>query len=150
MEGIYRCIRELYIALHFSLSYFKNIQHTFFELEINRGIMKKIEAIIRPHKLDEVREALQEAGFRGLTVTEVKGYGRQMGHSEIYRGSEYTINFLPKTKIDIICADANLDKAIDIILKHAKTGEVGDGKIFVSTIDEVIRVRTEETGDAAV
>ncbi|MBP6672521.1 MAG: P-II family nitrogen regulator [Bacteroidetes bacterium] len=112
--------------------------------------MKKIEAIIRPHKLDEVREALQEAGFRGLTVTEVKGYGRQMGHSEIYRGSEYTINFLPKTKIDIICADANQDKAIDIILKHAKTGEVGDGKIFVSTIDEVIRVRTEETGDAAV
>jgi nitrogen regulatory protein P-II 1 len=112
--------------------------------------MKKIEAIIRPHKLDEVREALQEAGFRGLTVTEVKGYGRQMGHSEIYRGSEYTINFLPKTKIDIICADGNLDKAIDIILKHAKTGEVGDGKIFVSTIEEVIRVRTEETGDAAV
>ncbi len=112
--------------------------------------MKKIEAIIRPHKLDEVREALQEAGFRGLTVTEVKGYGRQMGHSEIYRGSEYTINFLPKTKIDIICADSNLDKAVDIILKHAKTGEVGDGKIFVSSIDEVIRVRTEETGDDAV
>ena len=112
--------------------------------------MKKIEAIIRPHKLDEVREALQEAGFRGLTVTEVKGYGRQMGHSEIYRGSEYTINFLPKTKIDIICADSNLDKAVNIILKHAKTGEVGDGKIFVSTIDEVIRVRTEETGDDAV
>jgi len=112
--------------------------------------MKKIEAIIRPHKLDEVREALQEAGFRGLTVTEVKGYGRQMGHSEIYRGSEYTINFLPKTKIDIVCADSNQDKAIDIILKHAKTGEVGDGKIFVSTIDEVIRVRTEETGEAAV
>ncbi len=112
--------------------------------------MKKIEAIIRPHKLDEVREALQEAGFRGLTVTEVKGYGRQMGHSEIYRGSEYTINFLPKTKIDIICTDAQQDKAIDIILKHAKTGEVGDGKIFVSSIEEVIRVRTEETGEAAV
>jgi nitrogen regulatory protein P-II 1 len=112
--------------------------------------MKKIEAIIRPHKLDEVREALQEAGFRGLTVTEVKGYGRQMGHSEIYRGSEYTINFLPKTKIDIVCSDANQDKAIDIILKHAKTGEVGDGKIFVSRIEEVIRVRTEETGEAAV
>ncbi|MFA6438232.1 MAG: P-II family nitrogen regulator [Bacteriovoracaceae bacterium] len=112
--------------------------------------MKKIEAIIRPHKLDEVREALQEAGFRGLTVTEVKGYGRQMGHSEIYCGSEYTINFLPKTKIDIVCADANQDKAIDIILKHAKTGEVGDGKIFVSSVEEVIRVRTEETGEAAV
>jgi len=112
--------------------------------------MKKIEAIIRPHKLDEVREALQEAGFRGLTVTEVKGYGRQMGHSEIYRGSEYTINFLPKTKIDIVCADSNQDKAVDIILKHAKTGEVGDGKIFVSSIEEVIRVRTEETGEDAV
>jgi len=112
--------------------------------------MKKIEAIIRPHKLDEVREALQEAGFRGLTVTEVKGYGRQMGHSEIYRGSEYTINFLPKTKIDIVCADSNMDKAVDIILKHAKTGEVGDGKIFVSSVEEVIRVRTEETGEAAV
>jgi len=112
--------------------------------------MKKIEAIIRPHKLDEVREALQEAGFRGLTVTEVKGYGRQMGHSEIYRGSEYTINFLPKTKIDIVCADGNSEKAVDIILKHAKTGEVGDGKIFISSVDDVIRVRTEETGDDAV
>lgn len=112
--------------------------------------MKKIEAIIRPHKLDEVREALQEIGFRGLTVTEVKGYGRQGGHSEIYRGSEYTINFLPKVKIEIVCADSNLDKAIDVILKHAKTGEVGDGKIFVSSIEEVIRVRTEETGEEAV
>ncbi|MEW5798417.1 MAG: P-II family nitrogen regulator [Bacteroidota bacterium] len=112
--------------------------------------MKKIDAIIRPHKLDEVREALQEAGFRGLTVTEVKGYGRQMGHSEIYRGSEYTINFLPKTKIEIVCADKEAEKAIGIILKKAKTGEVGDGKIFVSAVEEVIRVRTEETGDEAV
>jgi nitrogen regulatory protein P-II 1 len=112
--------------------------------------MKKIEAIIRPHKLDEVREALQESGFRGLTVTEVKGYGRQMGHSEIYRGSEYTINFLPKVKIEIVCADSSVDKAITIILKHAKTGEVGDGKIFVSAVEEVIRVRTEETGEDAV
>ncbi len=112
--------------------------------------MKKIDAIIRPHKLDEVREALQEAGFRGLTVTEVKGYGRQMGHSEIYRGSEYTINFLPKTKIELVCADKDVEKAISIILKKAKTGEVGDGKIFVSGVEEVIRVRTEETGDEAV
>lgn len=112
--------------------------------------MKKIDAIIRPHKLDEVREALQEAGFRGLTVTEVKGYGRQMGHSEIYRGSEYTINFLPKTKIELVCADKDSEKAINIILKKAKTGEVGDGKIFVSKVEEVIRVRTEETGDEAV
>lgn len=112
--------------------------------------MKKIEAIIRPHKLDDIREALQEAGFRGLTVTEVKGYGRQLGHSEIYRGSEYTINFLPKTKIEIVCADKNVEKAINIILKKAKTGEVGDGKIFVSTVEEVVRVRTEETGEAAI
>jgi nitrogen regulatory protein P-II 1 len=112
--------------------------------------MKKIEAIIRPHKLDEVREALQESGFRGLTVTEVKGYGRQMGHSEIYRGSEYTINFLPKVKIEIVCTDANVDKAVELILKHAKTGEVGDGKIFVLAVEEVVRVRTEETGEDAV
>lgn len=112
--------------------------------------MKKIEAIIRPHKLDEVREALQEVGFRGLTVTEVKGYGRQGGHSEMYRGSEYTINFLPKVKIELVCSNSSLDKAIDVILKHAKTGEVGDGKIFVSSIEEVIRVRTEETGEDAV
>lgn len=112
--------------------------------------MKKIEAIIRPHKLDDIREALQEAGFRGLTVTEVKGYGRQLGHSEIYRGSEYTINFLPKTKIEIVCADKDVEKAIDIILKKAKTGEVGDGKVFISTVEEVVRVRTEETGEAAI
>lgn len=112
--------------------------------------MKKIEAIIRPHKLDEVREALQEIGFRGLTVLEVKGYGRQGGHNEIYRGSEYTINFLPKVKIELVCSNSNLDKAIDVILKHAKTGEVGDGKIFVSSVDEVIRVRTEETGEDAL
>ena len=112
--------------------------------------MKKIEAIVRPHKLDEVREALKEAGYRGLTVTEVKGYGRQMGHSEVYRGSEYTINFLPKTKIELVCADGAVEKAIGIILKVAKTGEVGDGKIFVSPVEEVIRVRTEESGEAAV
>ena len=112
--------------------------------------MKKIEAIIRPHKLDEVREALQELGFRGLTVTEVKGFGRQMGHTEVYRGSEYTVNFLPKIKIELVCSDSNVEKAIDVILKKAKTGEVGDGKIFISSVQEVIRVRTEETGDDAV
>ena len=112
--------------------------------------MKKIEAIIRPHKLDEVREVLQESGFRGLTVTEIKGYGRQMGHSEIYRGSEYTINFLPKVKIEIVCSDTTVEKAVELILKHAKTGEVGDGKIFVLPVEEVIRVRTEETGEEAV
>ena len=112
--------------------------------------MKKIEAFIKPFKLDEVKDALHGIGIQGMTVTEVKGYGRQGGHSEIYRGSEYTINFLPKVKIEIVCADKDLDKAIDVILKHAKTGEVGDGKIFVSTVEEVIRVRTEETGEDAV
>jgi nitrogen regulatory protein P-II 1 len=112
--------------------------------------MKKIEAVIRPHKIDNVRDALQEAGFRGLTVTEVKGYGRQMGHTEIYRGSEYTINFLPKVKIELVCADVKVDGAVSIIIKQAKTGEVGDGKIFISPVEEAIRVRTEEVGDEAL
>ena len=112
--------------------------------------MKKIEAIFRPHKLDEVRQALSELGFRGLTVTEVKGYGRQMGHKEIYRGSEYSINFLPKVKVELVCSDADADKAIDAIIKKAKTGEVGDGKVFVLPVEEAVRVRTEESGDAAL
>lgn len=112
--------------------------------------MKKIEAIIRPHKLDDVREALQDAGFRGLTVSEVKGYGRQKGHSEIYRGSEYTINFLPKVQIVIVCGDDKVDTAIDIIINYAQTGEIGDGKIFVSDVAEAIRVRTRETGEGAL
>ena len=96
--------------------------------------MKKIEAVIRPHKLDDVRDVLQEAGYRGLTVTEVKGYGRQKGHSETYRGSEYNISFLPKIKIELVCADEQADKAVSLIIGAAKTGEVGDGKIFISTI----------------
>jgi nitrogen regulatory protein P-II 1 len=112
--------------------------------------MKKIEAIIRPHKLDEIREALQDAGFRGLTVTEVKGYGRQKGHSEIYRGSEYSINFVPKVLISLVCGNDRADAALEIILKHGKTGEVGDGKIFVIPVEEAIRVRTEETGETAL
>ena len=112
--------------------------------------MKKIEAIIRPHKLEEVREALQEAGFRGLTVLEVRGYGRQMGHSEIYRGSEYSVNFIPKVKIELVCADEKVELAISLIVKTAKTGEVGDGKIFVIPVEEAIRVRTNEVGDDAL
>ena len=112
--------------------------------------MKKIEAIIRPHKLDDVREGLQEAGFRGLTVTEVKGFGRQKGHNEIYRGAEYTITFLPKLKVELVCPDDKVEIAIGIFLKLAKTGEVGDGKIFVSPVEEAIRVRTEEVGDDAL
>ncbi len=112
--------------------------------------MKKIEAIIRPFKLDDVREALSEIGVRGMTLTEVKGYGRQKGHTELYRGSEYKIDFLPKIKIEIIAADAMVDNIVSTIVKAAKTGQVGDGKIFVSPVDDVIRVRTEESGEDAV
>jgi nitrogen regulatory protein PII len=112
--------------------------------------MKKIEAIIRPHKLDEVHNALQEAGFSGLTVSEVKGYGRQKGHKEIYRGSEYNIEFVPKIKLELICSDKDSEKALEIIINKSKTGEVGDGKIFITHIDDAIRIRTEEAGEAAL
>jgi nitrogen regulatory protein P-II 1 len=112
--------------------------------------MKKIEAIIRPHKLDAVQDALSEAGFRGLTITEVRGYGRQKGHSEIYRGSEYSVNFIPKMKLELICVDDQVEKAITLIVTNARTGEVGDGKIFVVPVEEAIRVRTNEVGDDAL
>jgi nitrogen regulatory protein P-II 1 len=112
--------------------------------------VKKIEAIIRPHKVDDVREALLEAGFRGMTLTEVKGVGRQKGHTEVYRGSEYQIDFLPKLKLEIVVPDQRAEAAISIVVKAAKTGKVGDGKIFVLPVEEVIRVRTEETGEEAL
>ncbi|MCL4539354.1 MAG: P-II family nitrogen regulator [Bacteroidetes bacterium] len=112
--------------------------------------MKKIEAIIRPFKIDDVREALIEIGIKGMTITEVKGYGRQKGHTEMYRGSEYQIDFLPKMKIEIISPDDNVDKIVETIIKSAKTGQVGDGKIFIYPVEEVIRVRTEESGEAAL
>ena len=112
--------------------------------------MKMIVAIIRPHKLDDVHHDLQEAGFRGITVTEVKGYGRQKGHREIYRGTEYKIEFVPKIKIELVCPDNLTEKAISIILSASKTGEVGDGKIFILPVEETIRVRTEETGEDAL
>jgi len=112
--------------------------------------MKKIEAIIKPFKLEDVKEALAEVGVEGMTVSEVKGFGRQKGHTEIYRGSEYTVDFLPKIKIDIVVADTQLDSAVAAIIKAAKTGKIGDGKVFVSTIENAIRIRTEETGDQAV
>ncbi|PWU16562.1 MAG: transcriptional regulator [Verrucomicrobia bacterium] len=112
--------------------------------------MKKIEAIVKPFKLDEVKDALSEAGVIGMTVTEVKGFGRQKGHTEIYRGSEYTVDFLPKLKLEIVLDDAEVDRAVEAIVKAAKTGKMGDGKVFVSTINEAIRIRTEETGAAAV
>jgi nitrogen regulatory protein P-II 1 len=112
--------------------------------------MKKIEAIVRPHKLDAIQDALAEAGFRGLTISEVRGYGRQKGHSEIYRGSEYSVNFIPKIKVELVCADEKVENAITIIVTTGRTGEVGDGKIFVIPVEEAIRVRTNEVGEDAL
>ena len=112
--------------------------------------MKMIIAIIRPHRLDNVHAALQEAGFKGLTVTEVKGYGRQKGHREIYRGTEYKIEFVPKIKLELVLPENLVEKAVQIIIKESKTGEVGDGKIFIISIEDAIRVRTEETGESAI
>jgi len=112
--------------------------------------MKKIEAIIKPFKLDEVREALSEIGITGLTVTEVKGFGRQKGHTELYRGAEYVVDFLPKMKMEMVVADGMVETAIDTIIKAARTGKIGDGKIFVSDVQQVVRIRTGETGEAAV
>lgn len=112
--------------------------------------MKKIEAIIKPFRLEEVKSALADVGVEGMTVTEVKGFGRQKGHTEIYRGSEYTVDFLPKLKLEIVLADGEIETAVKAIIKAAKTGKIGDGKIFVSAIENAIRIRTEESGDAAV
>jgi nitrogen regulatory protein P-II 1 len=112
--------------------------------------MKKIEAIIKPFKLTDVKEALQEAGIQGMTVSEVKGFGRQKGHTEIYRGSEYTVDFLPKCKIEIAIADSQLDMVIEIISRTARTGKIGDGKIFVMPLEDALRIRTEEQGENAI
>jgi nitrogen regulatory protein P-II 1 len=112
--------------------------------------MKKIEAIIKPFKLDEVREALSEIGVTGLTVTEVKGFGRQKGHTELYRGAEYVVDFLPKVKLEVVIADSLLDRAMEAIVTAARTGKIGDGKIFVSPVEQVVRIRTGESGEAAI
>ncbi len=112
--------------------------------------MKKIEAIIKPFKLEEVKDALAEVGIEGMTVTEVKGFGRQKGHTEIYRGSEYTVDFLPKVKLEIVLADEVLDKAVAAIVKAAKTGKIGDGKVFVIGVEQAVRIRTDEIGDKAL
>ena len=112
--------------------------------------MKKIEAIIKPFKLEEVKEALSGVGVQGLTVSEVKGFGRQKGHTEIYRGSEYTVDFLPKIKIEIVLADAIEKQAVEAIVRAAKTGKIGDGKVFVSSIESAVRIRTEESGEEAL
>jgi nitrogen regulatory protein P-II 1 len=112
--------------------------------------MRKIEAIFKPFKLDEVREALSEIGVSGLTVTEVKGFGRQKGHTELYRGAEYVVDFLPKVKVEVVVPDKLLESAIDAVVKAARTGKIGDGKIFVTRVDQVIRIRTGETDEAAI
>ena len=112
--------------------------------------MKKIEAVIKPFKLDDVKEALQELGVQGMTVLEAKGYGRQKGHTELYRGAEYVVDFLPKVKIEVVVKDGDSERCIDAIVKAAKTGKIGDGKIFVTTIDHVVRIRTGELNEDAV
>ena len=112
--------------------------------------MKKIEAIIKPFKLDEVREGLSEVGITGLTVTEMKGFGRQKGHTELYRGAEYVVDFLPKIKVEVVLGDDMVDQAVEAIVKAAHTGKIGDGKIFVSPVEQVIRIRTGETNESAI
>ena len=112
--------------------------------------MKKIEAIIKPFKLEEVKEALADIGVEGMTVSEVKGFGRQKGHTEIYRGSEYTVDFLPKIKVEVVLTDAQSESAVAAIIKAAKTGKIGDGKVFISPVDEAVRIRTEDTGEKAL
>jgi nitrogen regulatory protein P-II 1 len=112
--------------------------------------MKKIEAVIKPFKLDEVKEALHEVGLQGITVVEAKGFGRQKGHTELYRGAEYVVDFLPKVKIEVICDDAVVERAVEAIINSARTGRIGDGKIFISAIEEVIRIRTGERGEDAI
>ncbi|MCS6922699.1 MAG: P-II family nitrogen regulator [Elioraea sp.] len=112
--------------------------------------MKKIEAIIKPFKLDEVKDALHEVGLQGITVVEAKGFGRQKGHTELYRGAEYVVDFLPKVKIEVVCVDSMVERAIEAIMNAARTGRIGDGKIFVSTVEEAIRIRTGERGEEAI
>ena len=112
--------------------------------------MKKIEAVIKPFKLDEVKEALQELGVQGMTVIEAKGYGRQKGQTELYRGAEYVVDFLPKIKVELIVADGDVERAIEAIVKAARTGKIGDGKIFVTAVEQVVRIRTGESGEAAI
>ena len=116
----------------------------------HQPLMKKIEAIIKPFKMEDVKEALAEIGIEGMTVSEVKGFGRQKGHTEIYRGSEYTVDFLPKVKFEIVLSEERVQKAVDVIVQSAKTGKIGDGKVFVLPIEEAVRIRTEERGEAAI
>src|SRR5512135_689118 len=134
---------------HFISQFLLRLGYTF-HTQIRGAIMKKIEAIIKPFKLDEVREALSELGVSGLTVTEVKGFGRQKGHTELYRGAEYVVDFLPKIKVEVVVSTELLDTAVEAIIKAAHTGKIGDGKIFVSPVEQVIRIRTGETNEGAI
>ena len=120
------------------------------EMPAQTYCMKKIEAIIKPFKLEEVKDALGEIGIEGMTISEVKGFGRQKGHTEIYRGSEYTVDFLPKIKLDLVVASHLVERAVDAIVKAARTGKIGDGKVFISAIEEAVRIRTEEKGTLAI
>ena len=117
---------------------------------VQQTVVKKIEAIIKPYKLEEVRDALGEAGITGMTVTEVRGFGRQKGHTELFRGVEYTVDLLPKLQIEVVVADSDAIAAVNAVVRSARTGKIGDGKVFVATIDRAVRIRTEETGDAAI
>ncbi len=122
----------------------------FYDEKFTQGSMKKVEAIIKPFKMEDVKEALLESGIEGMTVTEVKGFGRQKGHTEIYRGSEYTVDFLPKVKFEVVVQDESVNNVVQAIVKAARTGKIGDGKVFVSGIEDVIRIRTEERGNEAL
>ncbi|MFA9446008.1 P-II family nitrogen regulator [Egicoccus sp. AB-alg6-2] len=112
--------------------------------------MKLVTAIVKPHKLDEVKEALQDLGIQGLTVTEVRGYGRQRGHTEVYRGAEYTVEFVPKVKLEVLVSELQVGEVVDTVVKHAQTGQVGDGKVFVTPVEQIVRIRTGERDDAAI
>jgi nitrogen regulatory protein PII len=147
--------------LEFFLQHFFRLRSIYFLSCLQAGVgwytardklmrMKKIDAIIKPFKLEDVKEALAGLGVEGMTVSEVKGFGRQKGHTEIYRGSEYTVDFLPKIKIEVVLSDTIVEQAVDAIVKAAKTGKIGDGKVFVSPVENVVRIRTEETGEQAV
>src|ERR1039457_5019019 len=134
----------------FSTLLFTEVRRLLVSAPANQRRMKKIEAVIKPFKLEEVKSALAGLGVEGMTVSEVKGFGRQKGHTEIYRGSEYTVDFLPKIKIEVVLADSQAASAVEAIIKAARTGKIGDGKVFVSSIENAIRIRTEETGEQAV
>jgi nitrogen regulatory protein P-II 1 len=138
------------LLLYSSASYAAVARATANRPTFRSAAMKKIEAVIKPFKLDEVREALAEVGVTGLTVTEVKGFGRQKGHTELYRGAEYVVDFLPKVKVEVVVVDKMVEQAIEAIVKAARTGKIGDGKIFVTGVEQVVRIRTGETNEAAI